>query len=213
MNEAVARYAAATRSTRLHTRLRWWSCPFPAIEAHVPWDGDVLEVGCSHGLLALHLALSAPGRRVRGVDIDPDKIAAARAAAGGAASFDVVLPGFVPSEPCDAVVIADVLYLLSPHEQRRLLAAAAETLRPGGVVVAKEMALEPRWKLRWTRFQETVATRVLRITDHMGTGLNFIPPAVMADWLRAERLDVTIRRVDKGYPWPHVLLVGRKARQ
>jgi len=47
----------------------------------------------------------------------------------------------------------------------------------------------------------------------MGAGLNFIPPAVMADWLRAERLDVTIRRVDNGYPWPHVLLVGRKARQ
>ena len=173
----------------------------------------MLEVGCGHGLLSLHLALTAPGRRVRGIDIDYDKIAEARAAAGGAASFAVVPPGFVPSEPCDAVVIADVLYLLSPNEQRRMLVAAAGTLRSGGVVVVKEMGLEPRWKLRWTRFQETLATRVAQITAHTGAGLNFVPPETMAGWLCAEGLDVTVRRVDKGYPWPHILLVGRNATQ
>ncbi len=209
MNQALSRYATAGWLIRLHTRLRWWSCPAAVIESEVPRMGDVLEIGCGHGLLAVHLALTAPGRRVRGVDIDAAKIAAARTAAAGAASFDLVTPGFIPRDPCDAVVIVDVLYLMSPDAQRRLLAAAARALRPGGVLVIKEMATEPRWKLQWTRVQETFATRVIKITAHTGAGLNFLPPEHIGAWLRAEGLEVTARKVDKGYLWPHVLVVAR----
>jgi len=78
------------------------------------------------------------------------------------------------------------------------------------VVVVKEMGLEPRWKLRWNRFQETLATKVFRITDSVGAGLTFVAPDVMAAWLTAEGLDVTTTRVDKGYPWPHHLVIARR---
>jgi 2-polyprenyl-3-methyl-5-hydroxy-6-metoxy-1,4-benzoquinol methylase len=208
---AIARYAGASRSTRVHTKLRWWWCPFPAIEAEVPRDGDVLELGCGHGLLSLYLALAAPSRRVRGVDIDAEKIAEARSAGADLATFDAVPPGFVPDEPCDAVVVADVLYLLPAEEQRRIVEAAANVVRPGGVVVLKEMGLAPRWKARWNRFQETMATRVVKITEHTGAGLNFVDPEEMAGWLRDAGLDASVRRVDNGYLWPHALIVARKA--
>jgi 2-polyprenyl-3-methyl-5-hydroxy-6-metoxy-1,4-benzoquinol methylase len=186
------------------------------IAAEVPRKGHVLEVGCGHGLLALYLALEIQGRHVVGVDIDAAKIAEAAAAANRAApseadiSFATVEAGYVPEGEWDAVVIADVLYLLPFEDQRRLLLAAAGALAPGGVLVVKEMGLKPRWKQRWTRMQETLATRVFRITDSVGQGLTFIDPADMAGWLNAVGLDVSSRRVDRGYPWPHHLVVGRR---
>jgi 2-polyprenyl-3-methyl-5-hydroxy-6-metoxy-1,4-benzoquinol methylase len=215
---ALGLFAGGPRSSRLHTRLRWWWCPFPAIEQAVGDAADVLEVGCGHGLLSLYLALARPGRRVTGVDIDADKIKEAAAAAGGLApqeadiTFEAVAPGYLPGpeRSWGAVVFADVLYLLPDEDQRALVVAAARAVREGGVVVIKEMGLTPRWKLRWNRFQETMATKVLRITESVGAGLTFVAPEVMAGWLADEGLDVTTRRIDHGYPWPHHLVVARR---
>jgi len=215
MSERVVElYAGTPRATRLHTRLRWWWCPFPVIEAAVPDAGDVLEVGCGHGLLALYLALASPKRRVVGVDIDSAKIAEADEAAGrlrpdeANVAFRAVEAGWVPDGEWDAVVVADVLYLLPEAEQRTLLTAAASTLRPGGVLAVKEMGLTPRWKLTWNRAQETLATRVFRVTDSVGSGLTFTAPERMASWLSENGLGVEHRAIDHGYPWPHHLIVA-----
>lgn len=216
---AVALFSNAPRATRLHTRLRWWWCPFPVIEGATPDSGDVLEVGCGHGLLSLYLGLQASGRRVVGVDIDSGKIAEAKEAASGLrpgeadVSFQTVDPGYVPDGTWDAVVVADVLYLLPQNDQRAVLLAAAGAVCPGGVIVVKEMGLRPKWKLVWNKVQETLATRVFRVTDSVGRGLTFVEPDEMAEWLRSAGLDVEHRRVDRGYPWPHHLVVGRRPPQ
>jgi 2-polyprenyl-3-methyl-5-hydroxy-6-metoxy-1,4-benzoquinol methylase len=214
---AVELFASAPRGTRLHTRLRWWWCPFPVLESSVPSAGDVLEVGCGHGLLSLYLALGSPRRHVVGVDIDSAKIAEAKEAAGrlrpGEANvtFQAVDAGYVPEGAWDAVVVADVLYLLPEPDQHALLTAAANALRPNGVLVVKEMGLTPRWKLTWNRAQETLATRVFRVTDSVGRGLTFVEPERMASWLTDVGLEVSHRAVDRGYPWPHHLIEARRA--
>jgi hypothetical protein len=77
--------------------------------------------------------------------------------------------------------------------------------------VVKEMGLEQRWKLLWNTLQETLATRLFSITDHTGAGLNFVAPEEMARWLTSAGLDVEVRRLDRGYPWPHHLVVGRRS--
>ena len=135
---ALAAYRADPLSTRVHATVRWWSAPFPAVEAALPASGRVLEIGCGHGLFSSFAAMAGPARSVVGVDIDARKIAQAQAARrrlpGVDLRFEVAPSGAVPAGPWDAVVVIDMLYLLPRAEQRDLLAAAAAQLAPGRAV-------------------------------------------------------------------------------
>ena len=204
-------YRGAPAMVRAHVAVRWVSCPFPAVAAQLPAAGRILEVGCGHGLLSLYLALGSSDRTITGIDVDEDKLDAARAAATGAgldASFEAVAGGALPEGPWAGIAIVDVLYLLSAADQAALLRSCADGLAPGGALVVKEMALVPRWKARWNTLQETAAVKILGITE--GEELTFLPPATMAEAMVAGGLTVRDRPVHRGYPHPHHLLVGRK---
>lgn len=173
----------------------------------------VLEVGCGHGLLSLYMGLKSRHREVLGVDIDAGKIALAKQAAAridpGEASvrFDLVEPGGFADGAFDAIVVADVLYLLPSEARGSLLAQCADHLVPGGVIVVKEAGHLPRWKGALTVAQELLATRVLKITK--GDQVEFVPPAELAAVLELRGMHVVKRRVDHGYLHPHFLLTAR----
>jgi 2-polyprenyl-3-methyl-5-hydroxy-6-metoxy-1,4-benzoquinol methylase len=211
VNPTLARYAGEPLTTRLHTRVRWRSCPFEEIAEAVPPTGRVLEIGCGHGLFATHLALTGPGRTVVGTDVDGDKIQAAQRAAEGLANltFAPAAPGELPDGTWDAICIVDVLYLIDRAGERGLLHEAARRLDPGGVLVVKEMATEPAWKFRWMALQERLSVQVLRITE--GHDLTFVPPDELAGWMtEAGLVDVTHRRLDRGHLHPHHLVTARR---
>lgn len=207
-------YAGAPPAVQAHIRVRWLTCPFPAVAAHVPGEGRILEVGCGYGLFSLFLALEDPRRSVVGIDVDSHKVVhgqrAAKLARARGATVEVQLspPGDLPAGPWDAIVVVDVLYLLDADAQAGLLRSCATELAAGGVLVVKEMATEPAWKARWNRVQETAAVRVLRITA--GDTLTFVPPATVAGWMDAEGLRVTQESLGRHYPHPHHLVVGRR---
>jgi 2-polyprenyl-3-methyl-5-hydroxy-6-metoxy-1,4-benzoquinol methylase len=210
--QALALFDTAPLAARTHVRVRWATCPVPAVAALVPRAGPILEVGCGHGLFSAYLALDSAERQVHGVDIDGSKIVVARQAArhaGDAFTAEVAQAGQLPTGPWDAIVIVDVLYLLDADAQRALLTTCRALLAPGGTLVVKEMGTTPRWKARWNLFQETLSVRVLRITE--GASLTFVPPQVMAGWLRDAGLEVESRRLDRGRLHPHHVLVGKDA--
>jgi SAM-dependent methyltransferase len=208
---ALARFAALPARERVHVWVRWRSCPMPEVANAVPADGHILEVGCGHGLFSQFLVASAPGRRVTGIDIDPHKIAQARAAAHGhdRLEFAVVAPGELPAGPFDAIAIVDVLYLLTPAERDALLADAAARLAPGGVLVVKEAGTTPRWKSRLAAAQERLSTGVLRITA--GSHHGFESGEALAARLEACGLATEVTPLDARRLHPHVLVVGRAA--
>lgn len=204
-------YAGAPISARGHVRVRWATCPFGAVAAQLPVAGRILEVGCGHGLLSLHLASMSPDRQVHGIDVDDDKLATARAAAargGLTCTFERVEGDHLPDGPWDGIAIVDVLYLLEADDQLDLLHSCATALGPGGVLVVKEMALAPQWKAAWNAAQETAAVRILGITE--GEELTFLPPLRLAAAMADAGLEVRHRPIHRGYPHPHYLLVGRR---
>ena len=207
----LARYAEEPPATRLHTRVRWRSCPFEAVAEAVPRAGRVLEIGCGHGLFSTYLALDEAERTVVGTDVDGDKIQAAQRAADGIPnlSFAPAEPGELPEGTWDAVCIVDVLYLIDRAGERALLEAAAARLEPGGVLVVKEMATEPAWKFRWMALQEKLSVQVLGITE--GHELTFVPPDRLATWMvEAGLADVRHRSHGRGHLHPHHLVTARK---
>jgi trans-aconitate methyltransferase len=209
---AVAAYGAEPRSVRLHVAARARTCPFPELEARVPATGQVLDVGCGHGLGSLVLALGGPGRVVRGVDIDDEKlphaVAAARRAGATNVSFEAIEPGWRPDVAADAIVLVDVLYLLGREAAAALLTDLCGWLAPGGQLLVKEIDVEPRWKYQLARLQEVVATRVARITE--GEQVDFVAPADIAAVLEAAGLEVEHVPLHRGRPHPHHLVAGRR---
>ena len=211
--EVLSLFDHAPKRDRLHVRGRFRTCPVALIDEEVPRRGRVLEIGCGHGLISAYLALSSGDRQVTGIDIDPRKIAVASHAlshldhSSAHLEFHHVAPGELPDGPWEVIVIVDVLYLLDRSAEFALLDACVERLSEHGVLVVKETDIVPRWKHRVANAQEIVATKILRITA--GSSLSFTPIADIAAHLRSRGLEVTSRRVDKGYLHPHALLVAQ----
>ena len=211
--QALELYRSAPFGDRFHVQVRWWSCPFGEIERAVPRAGRVLEFGCGHGLLSNYLALASSEREVKGVDIDAHKIALAQRAANSLRSgeanvrFEHVERGSFADGRWDSILVADVLYLLDPANRRALFREMVRHLAPGGAVIVKEIDTHPRWKFTINRVQEWLATRVFRITQ--GATLDYEPAAALAAELEALGLETEVQRIDRGFPHPHVLIVGR----
>ncbi len=206
-------YASESFGTRVHTALRWRTCPFREVADEVPRQGQILDAGCGHGLLSLYLAAQAPERHITGIDIDGEKLAVARRAANTAhvderVRFQRITADWKPDARWDGIVEVDMLYLLGRERAADWVSSAAQALEPGGRLVVKELDVTPLWKARWSRFQEVLATRVMRITE--GEELELIPRDDVVAAMHDARLTVNTRRLDHGRLHPHYVAVGTR---
>lgn len=177
LRRVLALYDDSPRAARLFVRIRAALSDLTVLERHAPRAGAILDLGCGHGLVTNLLALGSAAREVRGIDIDAEKIAAARRTIGDRANvrFDVAdataLDGGAAEGSYAAITIADVFYLIPPDQQRRLLASCYGLLRPGGVLLWKSQVRRPRWKYAITWSQEWLMTHLGPTAGH---GLYFL---------------------------------------
>ncbi len=169
---------------RLHVLVRALTCPFGELAARFPPEGGALDVGCGHGLLVHLLALDPcrPRLHLAGIDHDAAKIRAARAIAATRARFWTLPLEALPEAAFDFVSIVDVLYTVRREAWPDLLAGCRRVLKPGGVLLLKEVIDRPRWKHRAILLQETISVGLLGITR--GDPPHFESPAGYARALR-----------------------------
>lgn len=193
-------YRSRPAGTRLHTLIRFLTCPFTRVlRALPPGTRSLLEIGAGHGVFS---RLAAANGVPRVVALEPDlrKFGPVEGVTS-VAGYDASIRGTF-----DAVALMDVLYAIPIDQWDALLSRIRDRLRPGGTLLIKEQ--DPASiKNKWNRAQEWLSMKLLRIT--LANAFDYEPREAFI--ARLERLgfrDVTARRVDSGYPHPHLLYVA-----
>jgi 2-polyprenyl-3-methyl-5-hydroxy-6-metoxy-1,4-benzoquinol methylase len=204
-------FRALPFGARLHALIRFLTCPFLRLTRRVPAGARVLDVGAGHGVFAA-LLLDAGARSV--VAVEPDLRKVLDLAAGRQGEAQLQPASFVAGYDSairgsfDVVSMIDVLYAIDKAQWDPLLARLAERVRPGGMLLLKEM--DPAsFKNRWNRLQEWITIHLLRLT--LAEAIEFDSRTEMVERLRRAGFhEVEVIPVDRGYPHPHLLYAARR---
>ena len=96
---------------------------FPALDAVVPRQGFILDLGCGYGLATHWLACFTDTRTFLGVDYDEDKIRVAQRTAPEHPRIQFESGDILEREypACDAILLLDVLHYWTPEKQQLIL--------------------------------------------------------------------------------------------
>ena len=202
LHRAFSRYPAGHR---LHILIRYFTCPFTRTLEDVPAGARVLEIGSGHA--AYGALIEDRVREVIAVEPDlrksllPSPSKKIRKVAG----FDECVRG----NDFDAAVVYDVTYRMPADVRNALFARLFARLRPGGVLVFKDMDNGHRWKMKWARAQEWLSDHLLHIS--IGEGFIYQSRAEVEAMLTGIGFTrFTARAIDTGYPHPHVIYTAVK---
>jgi 2-polyprenyl-3-methyl-5-hydroxy-6-metoxy-1,4-benzoquinol methylase len=196
-------YRSRDARTRLHTIVRFLTCPFNRLIDHVPRDARVLDIGAGHGVFSV-LAKNGGAKFVVAVEPDLRKV---RKIDGidFVVGFDDVVRG-----EFDVIAVVDVLYKIPLAQWDPLFARIASRLAPHGTIIIKEQDPTARLKNTWNRLQERIATAL-----HLTLGESFsyeAPDAFVARMKRHGFESVDVRKIDGGYPHPHIAYIIRRTK-
>lgn len=171
--------------------------------------GDVLDLGCGRGHLALYLLESGAAKSVRGFDWDEEKIALARRAGDGLdASFSTIDVRAAEVQPADTVLLVDVLHYFDPDAQDALLARAADLVRPGGRLVLRDATSGHGWRSAFTVGVEWISTMIrFNVGERVAlrdVGRELVPV------LEQKGLACTVEPCWRGTPFANVLVVATR---
>ena len=204
---AFQAYRDAPPVLRSLQALRPSICPIERLLREIPPGSRVLDVGCGAGLLLLAGASSGRVASGYGVDISERALQAARCALAQigkatAITFQSAAVGELPAGPFDVVTLVDVMHHVPPAEQRALFEAAAARLRPGGVLLYKDMCARPWWKAWANRLHDLVLAR---------QWIHYVPLAEVAGWAAALGFWAARKEQYSRFWYGHELLVLRRS--
>ncbi len=195
--------------TRMYSRVRFTILRqifLEEIGQYLPRQGRVLDLGCGFGLFSLYFASQAQGRRITGIDQDERRIELARTSARrlGLGNVDYHVGDGLDwhsDESFDAIYLLDLVHHLPRDAVPAFLARLRERLRPGGVLVLKDIEDRPRWKVLFTL-----------LLDRLMVGsepIHYWPPAELAALLEGLGFEVVRHRMRDFLPYPHIVYVSR----
>ncbi len=177
------------------------------IGQYLPPTGLVLDIGCGFGLFSLYYAQVLPGARFRGLDLDRRRIALATAAARrlGLANATYAVGDartYRADDQYAAAYMLDIVHHIPPETVEPLLFELGTGLRPGGVLLVKDVDTQPAYK-RWF-------THALDLLMSPGGVIHYWPAAELAALLQRVGFRVHRHLMVDVLPYPHVLFICRK---
>ena len=194
--------------------IRYLVCPWQKVIDHlIPLigAGDLLDIGCGHGLLLHLVQIENKGQTCIGIDHDPLKIAIAHQSVTSNHSITFLNSDQkqqIANQSVSCVVLVDVLYAVAPKDWPHIWELIHAKLKPDGVLLLKETVNTPKFKYWICLLQEIVATKILKYTKGQ---FPFLPSYnYYVKELTENGFDVIKQgRIDQGYLWPHYLFVAR----
>jgi 2-polyprenyl-6-hydroxyphenyl methylase/3-demethylubiquinone-9 3-methyltransferase len=209
MRLALRCYRSEAPAIRLFVLLRHLLAPLERIAREVPAAGEILDVGCGHGLFANLLALQSSDRLVLGLDPSKAKIEVARRSGRGLPNVRYLLGHVEDVEQgrFAAITILDVLYLLPNPEKLALLRHCRRLIAPGGRLLVKTNDTSPAWRFAVTAAQEKLMVG-LGLTHADGPGLYFRSANENRALLREAGFESETLDLSSWLPYPHKLFVA-----
>jgi uncharacterized protein (DUF2062 family)/2-polyprenyl-3-methyl-5-hydroxy-6-metoxy-1,4-benzoquinol methylase len=202
------RYDACPASARYYVAGKLALDPVNRLLAELPGSfGNVLDLGCGRGQLALLLLELGRATCVVGLDSDARKVEVARRA-GPEASFRVAEVAPETLERADTILLIDVLHYMPLAEQDAVLRAAAQRLAPGGRLLVRELDADfERGRVRSsaTRFFEWLGRN---IGMNRGRATAYRSAKELSAVLESCGLDCSVIDASDGTPLANVLLVA-----
>jgi SAM-dependent methyltransferase len=170
--------------------------------------GDVVDIGCGRGQLAVALLEAGLARSVLGLDRNAGHLRQACRAATGLVFASTLrdLPAARDLPEATTVLLVDVLYQLEAGVQLALVRTAARAARQRILI----RALDPD---RGMRSALTIGLERLmrRVSPHSGKHVDVLPVARLTEILSEAGFAVSIAPCWRGTPFANVLIIGRRA--
>jgi len=138
-------YAGLGFGARCYVVLRWMLSHFEEMERHIPNQAKVLDVGCGYGLFANFISLKSDKRCVIGLDNSHKRISIASRSSGNRKNLSFVEGDIVKGDitSYDVISFSDVLHHFSYNLQKELFEKIYKQIKPGALVLIKELDTKP----------------------------------------------------------------------
>jgi len=209
---------------RLYSRIRFSILRQPFLEEigqYLPRDGRVLDLGSGFGLFSLYFALTAPGRSLVGVELDARRVECARSCAkrlglenvryecGDALGWTSSDTSHIShasntsntSNTFDAIYLLDLVHHLPAEKVPAFLEKVRSLLRPGGILLVKDVSDKPTYKRLFTLFLD----RLMVNRDP----IRYWPPHELSGLLEKLGFEVSRHQMKDFLPFPHILYICR----
>ena len=194
-------YAGAPPVVRAFLAARLAILPLGGLDSELrALRGRVLSLGSGYGVLERYIAEINPDVRIEGFELDGERVALAAASAPPRVAIrEQDVRAIDEAHAFDGAFAVDVLHHVPAADHAALAAALKRALRPGGVLLVKDIARTPHWQHEFNRLHDRLVT---------GDGTIFTrEPEEMAAVFESEgfRLERCVR-IGAGSPYPHYLL-------
>ena len=190
------------RTLYLYNRIKFFLFPFVKLEMVVPKKGFIIDLGCSHGLLANYLGITSNERKILGVEMNENRIKFADIGIKNT-NFQAGDITKINIPQADCIIFTHVLHhLFTNEDQEELLKFCYGKLKTGGTLIISEVGKSPKWKY----IISLIADKVLYPFEK----INFIPLKKLEDLLKRMNFEVDIIPMHLGSVFSHNTFIGKK---
>lgn len=194
----------------LFVKIRAWDAPYAEVEKLIPSSALVLDLGCGDGLLSNYLAISSSERKIVGIELNKERI---KKADKGLKNTRFIRKDILSLKlpEVEVILLIHVLHHLSSRKcQEILLKRIAESLHGEQKLVILEVDKKPLLKFLFSWITDAIIVSILFERKLFTANFFYRKTSEWRKLLENLGFHVRARKIHKGMPFSHVLIVAAK---